>query len=178
MAMKFTIPGGTKYGSEAVPYIEWLVSSGVDASAINPAEDTVVTLDGETTTFSATALDNSRQVWIMNPVPEDVAKWLDAEFGPKLAPLDDIKVRLDKLRDARQRMSAAKDEAEELRAEILAILTARKAKIGTVDGVPVIEAKTIPQAGRLNRKALEAEYPTIVARFTGPDTTQTRLEFL
>lgn len=184
MSTKYTIPGGYDFAEgirtgHATAFFAWLTDNNVDPSVIDPKKDVTVSHDATTSAaITAITLDGQKGTWPLTPVPEAVAEWLAGQFGPKLAPVDDITQRLDKLRDARARAQAAKDEADELRAEILAILTVRKATVGTVAGVPVIGIKSIPMAGRLDRKALEAEYPTIAARFTGPETTQTRLEFL
>jgi hypothetical protein len=184
MSTKYTIPGGYDFAEgirtgHATAFFAWLTDNNVDPSVIDPMRDVVIAHDATTSaSITADTLEGQRGTWPLTPVPEAVAEWLATEFGVKAAPVDDIAVRLDKLRDARQRAQAAKDEADELRAEILAILTVRKATVGTISGVPVIGIKKIPMPGRLDRKGLEAEYPTIVARFVGPETTQTRLEFL
>ena len=171
---KYTIPGGSKFGADAQPFFDWLAANSVDPSRINPEADVTVT----ESSLTAVTMDGELGAWPLSQMPEPVAAWLAATFGQKAATLDDIKDRLDRLADARKRSADAKQEADELRAEILAIMTVRKATIGTVAGAPVIGIKTITMPGRLDRKGLEAEYPTIVERFTGPETTQTRLEFL
>ncbi|HJT93199.1 MAG TPA: hypothetical protein VJ777_14900 [Mycobacterium sp.] len=171
---KYTIPGGSKFGVESQPFFDWVVASGVEPSRINPDADVEVS----DTLLTAVTYDGEQIAWPLTPMPEQVERWLAIVFGTKAAELDDIKDRLDRLADARKRSADAKQEADELRAEILAIMTVRKATIGTVAGAPVIGIKTITMPGRLDRKGLEAEYPTIVERFTGPETTQTRLEFL
>jgi hypothetical protein len=183
MSTRYTIPGGYDFAEgiktgHAVAFFAWLTTNNVDPAVIDPKQDVVVSRNDAGWSITAATLSGEPGTWPLSGADAAVAEWLDAEFGPKLAPVDDITDRLTKLKDARARAQAAKDEADELRAEILAILTVRKATIGTVGGVPVIGIKTIPQKGRLDRAALEKEYPTIVARFSAPDTTQTRLEFL
>lgn len=184
MTTKYTIPGGYDFAlsiktGHGVAFFEWLAHSNVDSAQIDPHQNVVVTRnDGGDWSITATSLAGAVGTWPLGTPIVPVIEWLDDAFGVKTADLGDISSRLDKLRDARKRAADAKAEADELRAEVLAILTVRRATIGTVGGVPVIGIKTIPQAGRFDRKAFEAEYPTIAARFTAPDTEQKRLEFL
>jgi hypothetical protein len=183
-ATKYAIPGGYDFAEgirtgHAPAFFAHLAHSGVNPELIDPKKDVVVVRnDGGDWSLTASTLDGATGTWPLGLPTAPVIEWLEEEFGVKTAALDDVQSRIDKLATARKRAAEAKEEADELRAEILGIMTARKAKIGTVGGVPVIAVKTIPQAGRFDRKGFEAEYPTIAARFTGPETTQTRLEFI
>ena len=182
MTDKFTIPGGYNFSpatSESVAFFAWLAHNQVNPEMIDPSKQVVVAQD-ETTWYITAAIADSNETgtWPLGTPTAPVVQWLRDQFGVKSAALDDVKYKLGRLADARRRASDAKAEAEELRAEILGVLTARKATVGTVDGVPFIAAKKIPQAGKFRRKEFEVAYPELAEIYTDPDTEQTRLEFL
>ena len=181
MSEKYTIPGGHDFGTppnESTAFFAWLVHSNVDPELIDPSKPVVVTETDGTWSLSASLNTTGNGTWVLGLPTAPVVEWLRDQFGVKSAALDDVKYKLGKLADARRRASDAKAEAEELRAEILGVLAARKAAVGTVDGVPFIAAKKIPQAGKFRRKEFEAAYPELAEIYTDPDTEQTRLEFL
>jgi hypothetical protein len=177
---RFTIPGGHDFSnatSESVAFFAWLAQNHVDPAKINPAADVVVSTTNGLWGITAVTTDGESGTWPLSQPTETITKWLDAQFGgPKPVDLTDVKSRLDKLRDARKRAKDAADEADELRAEILGILVTRGGDIAMVDGAPIAQRKTIHKT-RLNRKGLEQEYPTIVARYI-TEYDETRLEFL
>lgn len=182
MTDKFTIPGGYNFGQphgQVAAFFAWLAHSQVNPEMINPAKPVVITRNDDALwALTASTLDGGTGTWPLGLPTTPVIAWLVEEFGVKATALDDVRPKLDKLHEARRRAAEAKEEAEELRAEILGVLTARKATVGTVNGVPFIAAKKIPQAGKFRRKEFEAAYPGLAAQYTDPDTEQTRLEFL
>lgn len=184
-AEKFTIPGGFNFGhvgTEGTAFFAWLVHNHVDPSRINPAADVVITTnshpEGVTWAITAVTTDGESGTWPLGTPTAPVVEWLRDQFGIKTAPLDSVKPLLDRLEKERKAAKAANDAAEELRAEILGILTAQRATIGTINGQPVIQKKAVSMPGKFNRKAFEAEYPEIAERFTGAAYDQTRLEFI
>lgn len=92
------------------------------------------------------------------------------------AALDDISDRVERYRRAKQLEKAAKDAAEEARADIAAHLEARGAEFGTVDGTLVIRWRAVTSQ-RLNTKKLGKSHPDLVAEFTGPVTAM-RMEIV
>lgn len=179
---KYTIPGGHDFRksgmSDQVAFFAWLAHNQVDPGRINPSGDVTVTSNDGLWALTATTAEGSTGTWPLGTPTTPVIAWLADNFGPKSVPLDGVKDRLAKLADARSREKAAKEEAEELRAEVLGILAAQRAKIGTVDGKPFIQAKTVEMPGKFNRKAFEAAYPEIADQYTGAAYEQIRLEFL
>lgn len=180
-AAKFTIPGGTDFSvatSESVAFFAWLAHNHVDPSRINPAADVVVKEDTGVWSITAVTADGEPGTWPLGLPTAPVVEWLRDQFGVKSVPMDGVADRIKRLEQARAAAKRANDEAEELRAEILGILAAQRATVGTIDGQPVIARKDVQMPGKFNRKAFEAEYPEIAERFTGAAYTQTRLEFL
>jgi hypothetical protein len=180
-AEKYTIPGGYDFSagsSDQAAFFAWLAHNAVNPAVIDAGKPTVVTENAGNWSITASLTVGGAGTWPLGTPTAPIVEWLRDEFGVRSAALDDVKYKLGKLADARARAAAAKEEGEELRAEILGILAAQRATVGTVDGQPFIVAKKVPQKGRLDRAGLEREYPEIVERFTGPDSEQTRLEFL
>jgi ElaB/YqjD/DUF883 family membrane-anchored ribosome-binding protein len=181
---KYTIPAGYDFAADigdstAHAFFAWLTHSQINPEMIDPKKDAVVTRndDGDwSLTASTTALATG--TWPLGLPTAPVIVWLEEKFGEKTAELDDVKSRLDRLADARKRASEAGDEAEELRAEILGVLSARKATIGTVGGVPFIKAKKVPKKGKFHRARFEAENPYLAVKYSDPDGESTRLEFI
>lgn len=181
MTEKYTIPGGYDFSQptpESVAFFAWLAHNQVNPEMINAKEQVVLAQDDITWRISATTTDGGIGTWPLGTPTAPVVGWLKEEFGVRSTPLDGVKDRMDKLADARAREKAAKEEAEELRAEILGILAAQRATVGTVDGKPFIMAKKVPMPGKFNRKGFEAAYPVLAELYTGAAYDQTRLEFL
>lgn len=184
---RHTIPAGYDFGPDlqtqaADAFFGWLAANMIDPAQINPADDVVIaaekTTKGVTWSLTASTTAGHSGTWPLTQLPTViVTDWLK-QFAPKPVDVGEIKATLDKLRDARRREADAKAEAEELRAEVMAYLTARGAIMGLIDGQPFVQIKQVPQPGKFNRKAFEAEYPEIAERFTGNDYDQNRVEFV
>ena len=184
---RHTIPAGHDFGPDlataaADAFFRWLTDNMVNPANINPADDVVITSDktvhGVTWSLTASTTAGTSGTWPLTQLPTvAVVDWLK-QFAPKPVDVSEIKPTMDKLRDARRRESEAKAEAEELRAEVMSYLVARGATTGLVDGQPFVQIKPVPQPGKFNRKAFEAEYPEIAERFTGNPYDQNRVEFL
>lgn len=185
--IRHTIPAGYDFGpdlatQDADQFFKWLADNMIDPSQIDPAKDVVVTSErntkGVTWSFTASTTSGQTGTWPLAQLPSvTITNWLQ-KFAPKPVDVSEIKPVLDKLRDARRRENEAKAEAEELRAEVMAYLTARGALQGLIDGQPFVRINQVPMPGRFNRKGFEAEYPEIAERFTGNDYDQNKVEFI
>jgi hypothetical protein len=184
---KHSIPAGYNFApdlatGQADAFFAWLAANQINPAVINPDHDVVVTATkdtkGVTWALTAATVHGDAGTWPLIQLPTiQVVDWLK-QFAPKPVDVAEIKQVLDKLADARARESAAKAEAEELRAEVMGYLTTRGSLVGTIDGVPFVQIKPVPMPGKFARKAFEAEYPEIAERFTGNDYDQNRVEFL
>lgn len=182
---RHTIPGGYDFGPEmqhAGAFFAWLADNGINPVQINAADAVVITSNkttkGVTWSITASTTHGDTGTWPLLKLPTMTIVDYLKRFAPKPVDVSEIKPVLDKLRDARRRENEAKAEAEELRAEVLAYLSARGATMGLIDGQPFVQDKIVPTKGRFNRAAFEAEYPEIAERFTGNDYDQHRVEFL
>lgn len=184
MIEKYAIPAGIDFAAEiaaksaASSFFAWLIHNKVDPQIIDPAKPVFLTESNGAWALAASLTDGGNGTWPLGTPTAPIINWLREKFWLKPIPMDGYQDRIDKLRSARDRAAAAKEEAEELRSELLGILAGQRASIGTVGGVPVIGIKKVPQKGKLNRAGLEKDHPEIVAQYVGPDTEQTQLVYL
>lgn len=122
------------------------------------------------------------------PAPTSLLTAVDDEGKSLCVPLEVHRTLVQRWRDAKQRASDAKAEADELRDEILhllatdqtpALLAARNLEsiTATLDGAPAVRLRYV-QTRRFDKRAAESENPELIARHTRLSDPEPRLEVI
>jgi hypothetical protein len=161
--MRIIIPAGTpmdRFGDTFGPLMEWFQSNGLDPAKISGAYPLELTNNA----ISGVVLESTQpfEYAVTVPMSEPLMGGLSGRFGgvfeggdvrptetyrmpvdEEAASLDDIAHMHVALRQARDAAAAAKEEADEIRDQILARLRATGKTFGSVNGARVVEMKTI-----------------------------------
>lgn len=186
--MILVIPANTtmdRFG-EALPTLsQWLAENGVMPGNVSGLHELAITTDQIAGSDRVTGDKFFAPVTV--PMPQDLLGYLTARFGgsygpgdvvpdnaahrlqpdDEAAPLDDIAVMVDRLRQARLDAKAAKEREDEAKAEILARLKATGREYGTVAGQRVVHAKEVT-SNTFQTVKFRAAHPDLAAEFTEP----------
>jgi len=171
--MNITIPPGATFGYMTRPLFDWLEANGVDPSGIDGSQPLSIT---EVVT-AATVFGTTVQRPVLTEMPQDLAQFLDDNFGgPAAVALDDMSQLIDRLAQARAEEKAAKERADEARAQILARLELSGASLGTVGGRPAVEWRRVEKK-QFQTAKFRADHPDMADQYTST-RTENRLELL
>jgi len=99
-----------------------------------------------------------------------------SEAQPIAIPIDGLKQLVAQLDEARQAQRDAKDRADEARDQIIAYLRDNGGEVGTVDGRPAVEWKTVTKK-QFETARFRVENPDMADEYT-TERTENRLELL
>lgn len=197
--MILVIPANTDFRdfAEFHRLADWLAANGVDITHIDGSRPVTIRTDRIEWSRPLDGFGAPASMPVVVPIPDGLMTALATRFGAsytegdvlpaitpdqrlspdeETAPLDDIAVMIDRLRQARADSKAAKEREDEAKAEILARLKATGREYGSVNGQRVVHAKPVT-SNTFQTVKFRSAHPELAAEFTEAKTS-IRLEIV